>query len=297
VAGEWAVIFRPSLATSFNFFRQLPRDVSCSGWSPADTELRFFNLKVWAIVSLSQAVVWGVAFYVSSRWLVGLWRSGAHEGRAWRVLTIAIRFVAFGFGLWFFLTPVRHWDLGCFSRHVTAHDSGALGYLAVGSAVVVMWVLENRVSVADLERADLGTVRQYLALRQKLQTLLSISSLVLAFGVVGLIARRAFVELASGQKLYPQSVMLEGFEYTILLGLAYAPVHASFNAAGVRIRNTLVPLPAKGNVAGLQEWSRLSNDLSDLLQIRLYDWKTFGPGIPILAPFLLGLLSTLFKGS
>ncbi len=295
LAGEWIIIFRPDLSTSFRFLRQLPRDVYCSDLSKADTELRFFNLKVWAIVSLSQAVVWGAAFYIAMRWLNGLWRTGEHEGRWARVLIVAIRVLAFAFGLWFFLTPTHAWNLGCFSTHVTAHNSGVLGYLAVGAAVVVMWVLENRVCALDAERAHLGAVRQYLELRQKLQTLLAMSSFVLAFGVIGLIARRTFVEPISRQNLYPQSVMLEGFEYTILLGLAYAPVHASFNAAGVKIRNALVPLPVKGDVKGLQEWSRLSGDLSDLLQIKLYDWKTFGPGIPILAPFLLGLLSTLFK--
>lgn len=289
------IIFRPDLRTSFSFLRQLPRDVQCSEWSKADTEPRFFNLKVWAIVSLSQAVVWGAVFYIAMRWLVGLWRTGEREGRWGRVLKVAFRFLAFTFGLWFFLTPAHAWDLGCFSAHVTAHDSGALGYLSVGAAVVVMWVLENRVGALGAEKAHLGAVRQYLELRQKLQTLLAMSSFVLAFGVIALIARRTFIELISSQNIYPQSVMLEGFEYTILLGLAYAPVHASFNAVGVQLRNALVPLPAKGDVSGLQEWSRLSSDLSDLLQIRLYDWKTFGPGIPILAPFLLGLLSTLFK--
>jgi len=294
VAGEWMIIFRPDLGTSFNFLRQPPRNVQCSEWSQAETELRFFNLKVWAIVSLSQAVVWGAVFFIAVRWLAGLAMTGASEGRWARVLKVAVRFLAFTFGLWFFLTPTHSWDLRCFSAHVTAHNSGALGYLAVGAAVLVMWVLENRVAALDAE-THLGAVRQYLELRQKLQTLLAMASFVLAFGVIGLITRKTFVELISRQDLYPQSVMLEGFEYTILLGLAYAPVHASFNAAGVRIRNALVPLPVKGDVKGLQEWSRLSNDLSDLLQISLYDWKTFGPGIPILAPFLLGLLSTLFK--
>ena len=295
VAGEWTIIFRPDLRTSFGFLRQLPRDVPCSEWSKAETELRFFNLKVWAIVSLSQAIMWGAVFCIAMRWLVGLWRTGEREGRRTRVLKIAFRCLAFTFGLWFFLTPTHAWSLGCFSAHVSAHGSGVLAYLALGAAVVVMWVLEERVCALDAERAQLGAVRQYLELRQKLQTLLAMSSFVLAFGVIGLIARRTFVELISRENLYPQSVMLEGFEYTILLGLAYAPVHASFNAAGVKIRNALVPLPVKGDVKGLQEWSRLSTDLSDLLQIRLYDWKTFGPGIPILAPFLLGLLSTLFK--
>jgi hypothetical protein len=31
------------------------------------------------------------------------------------------------------------------------------------------------------------------------------------------------------------------------------------------------------------------------MQIQVYDWKSFGPGFPILAPFLVGLLSDLLK--
>jgi hypothetical protein len=294
IVGEWVIVFRPDLLTSFSFFRQLPENVHCDTFPK--TDVSFFNLKMWVIVSLAQAAVWGAVFHTSIRWLIELWRAGEPQGRKWRVLKVSIRFLIFACGLWFVLTPESPWVLDCFSKNVTVHGSAGLGYLAVGSAVVVMWILENRINALDVEQ-HATVVRQYIELRQKLQTLLSMSSLVLAFGIIGLVSRRTFLELISQGNLYPQSIMLEGFQYSILLGLAYAPVHASFNVVGTKIRNVLAPPPARGNATGLQEWSRLSNDLSDLLQIRMYDWKTFGPGIPILAPFLLGLLSTLFKGS
>src|SRR5262249_39611452 len=91
------IIFRPDLGTSFNFLRQPPRNVQCSEWSQAETELRFFNLKVWAIVSLSQAVVWGAVFFIAVRWLAGLAMTGASEGRWARVVKVAGCFLALSF--------------------------------------------------------------------------------------------------------------------------------------------------------------------------------------------------------
>jgi hypothetical protein len=169
-----------------------------------------------------------------------------------------------------------------------------LGYAAVGSAVVVMWVLENRVGSLDTAQSDIAVPLRYLELRQKLQALLSMSSLVLVFGIVGLTTRRSFVAL-SPKNFFPQPIILEGFEYTVLLALAYAPVHAAFNSVGARIRDCLVPAPGTNDVKALEEWSRASNKLGDLLQLKVYDWKTFGPVFPILAPFLLGLLSDFVK--
>jgi len=157
-----------------------------------------------------------------------------------------------------------------------------------------MWVLENRVRNLAVIGPEPNVPLNFLDLRRKLQTLLSMSSVVLAFGIVGLITRQAFIEL-SPKNFFSQPIILEGFEYTILLGLAYAPVHAAFNSVGAKIRDGLLPRPSKSSVAALQEWSRLSSKLGDLMHIKLYDWKSFGPGFPILAPFLLGLLSSLVK--
>ncbi|HZD95138.1 MAG TPA: hypothetical protein VE133_12840, partial [Candidatus Sulfotelmatobacter sp.] len=78
--------------------------------------------------------------------------------------------------------------------------------------------------------------------------------------------------------------------------LAYAPVHAAFNTIGVKLRETLVPAtPDNDTLEGIQKWAKASNELSELLQISIYDWKSFGPGFPILAPFLLSLLSGLVR--
>ena len=136
----------------------------------------------------------------------------------------------------------------------------------------------------------------YLELRHKLQVLLSMASLILAAGVLGLMTRRAFLKPISPDSFFPASIVMEGFEYTILLALAYAPVHAAFNTVGAKLRESLVPpAPANDSIEAIQSWAGLSNSLGELLQISIYDWKSFGPGFPILAPFLLGLLSNLLK--
>ena len=72
----------------------------------------------------------------------------------------------------------------------------------------------------------------------------------------------------------------------MLLGLAYAPVHAAFNTIGVKLRETLVPdSPDQDNLDGIQKWAKASNELGDLLQITMYDWKTLGPDFPSLRHF------------
>ncbi len=148
----------------------------------------------------------------------------------------------FGLGLWFFLTPPPSWTEGMFLRPCEcAKSSGVLAYLAVGCATIVMWVLENRVCSLPVEYSRLAAISRYLQLRHKLQTLLSMASLALAFGVIGLMTRRAFLQPISPDSFVPGSIVLEGFEYTVLLGLAYAPVHAAFNTIGVKLRETLVP--------------------------------------------------------
>src|SRR5262249_15164408 len=117
------IIFRPDLGTSFNFLRQPPRNVQCSEWSQAETELRFFNLKVWAIVSLSQAVVWGAVFFIAVRWLAGLAMTGASEGRWARVLKVAGCFFAFFFFFLFFFSPPPFLALRMFFAPLRPHNS------------------------------------------------------------------------------------------------------------------------------------------------------------------------------
>ncbi len=291
-AGEWAILFYPGLWQSFSFLRQEPRAVVCSDWLEPATA--FLRLRAWVIVSLAQAIIWGVVTYTSIRYLIGLWPTGEPAARWRRVVNVVFRSMMFSLGLWFFLEPAPRWDFGCFSQHMNVRGAGALAYVAVGSATIVMWVLEDRVGNLAVTRPDLEVTLKYLELRQKLQTLLSLASLILTFGIIGLVTRRAFIDI-SHRSFYEQPITLEGFEYTILLGLAYAPVHAAFNSVGKNIRDGLMPRPSKDSVTAVQEWSRLSNELGDLMQIGLYDWKSLGPIFPILAPFLLGLLSAFAR--
>jgi hypothetical protein len=293
--GEWLIIFKPDLRSSLSFLRQSPQSFSCTDL-PKEAALLFFNFKVWVVVALAQAIGWGVVAYVSLRWLAELWRTGEVAGRWRRVGTIVIRCLLFGLGLWFFLTPPPSWHMECFTGHVAVEASGVLAYVAVGCATIVMWVLESRVCALPEAEGRLANTCSYLELRHKLQTLLSMASLVLAFGVIGLMTRRAFLQPISPDSFFSGSIVLEGFEYTVLLALAYAPVHAAFNTVGIKLRKSLIPAaPTNDSIEALQSWASLSSNLGELLQISVYDWKTFGPGFPILAPFLLSLLSGLIK--
>lgn len=295
ISSEWLIIFTPDLRSSFSLMRQRPELFPCPTLAQG-AALLFFNFKVWVVVSLTQAVTWGVVAYISLHWLGELWRTGEAAGRWRRIGSIGVRSVLFGASLWFFLTPAPGWNLGCFAGRINIRASGVLAYLAVGFATVVMWTLENRVCALPMDQGQAITTRRYLDLRHKLQTLLSMSSLLLAFGVVGLMTRRAFLQPISPASFFPGSIVLEGFEYTVLLALAYAPVHAAFNAVGATLRSALLPaIPPNADTKDIENWARLSSELGDLLQISVYDWKSFGPGFPILAPFLLSLLSGLVR--
>src|ERR1051326_8462693 len=114
--GEWAIIFAPDIHSSLVFLRQAPRSFSC-GDLAGDAALLFFNFKVWVLVSLAQAIGWGVVAYVALRWLGQLWRTGEAAGRWQRVGKITLRAFMFALGLWFFLTPSPSWNMGCFRGH------------------------------------------------------------------------------------------------------------------------------------------------------------------------------------
>jgi len=297
---EWWNIFGWNLRAASIFLYQTPESFTCPD-QPRKAASDFFNFKVWLVVALAQAVVWGVVASVALRWLFHLWLyTRETAGRLRRKITVAIllRVILFGGSLWFFLwflTPLPDWELGCFKGHIDVKLAGLPAYLAAGLAATTMWVLEKRVYSLKAEQGQFATTRNYLELRHKLQILLLMASVVLAFGVIGLITRRTFLQGISPESFFPNSIVLESFEYTLLLALAYAPVHAAFNSVGTQLRDALIPAPSDDSPETVQEWVKRFNAISDLMQIQVYDWKSFGPGFPILAPFLVGLLSDLLK--
>lgn len=298
VSLEWWNIFGWNVPASFRFVSQTPDTFSCSQ-RPLEYREEFFNFEVWLIVALAQAVVWGVVASGALRGLLELWFTAgdAHRWRRMVARAVAVRAVLFGGALGFlllFLTPFPHWKLGCFEGHLRMTMAGLPAYLAAGLAATTMWVQEKRVCSLNLQHRHAAT-EHYLKLREELQTSLLMASLVLVFGVIGLVTRRTFLQDMSPNSFFPNSILLEGLEYTLLLALAYAPVHAVFNSVGKKLRDMLVPPPSDDRPESIQDWIKRSNEFGDLMQIRIYDWKSFGPGFPILAPFLMSLLAGLFK--
>lgn len=298
VSLEWWNIFSWNVPASFRFVSQTPETFSCLQ-RPLQSRLEFFNFKVWLIVALAQAVVWGTVASVALRELLDLWSTAGGACRWRRRVTgaVAVRALLFGAGLGFlllFLTRFPQWELGCFKGHLRMEMAGLPAYLAAGLAAIIMWLLEKRICILNMRNRRAAT-QLYLKLRQELQKSLLMASLVLVFGVIGLVTRRTFLQELSPNSFFPNSIVLEGLEYTLLLALAYAPVHAAFNSVGATLLEMLVPLPAGDRPEDIQDWIKRSNDFGDLMQIRVYDWKSFGPGFPILAPFLMSLLASLLK--
>src|SRR3954452_25061291 len=86
-----------------HFLYQTPESFTCPD-QPRKAASDFFNFKVWLVVALAQAVVWGVVASVALRWLFYLWLyTRETAGRLRRKITVAIllRVILFGGSLWF----------------------------------------------------------------------------------------------------------------------------------------------------------------------------------------------------
>ena len=65
---EWWNIFGWNLRAASIFLYQTPESFTCPD-QPRKAASDFFNFKVWLVVALAQAVVWGVVASVALRWL------------------------------------------------------------------------------------------------------------------------------------------------------------------------------------------------------------------------------------
>src|SRR5262249_32691172 len=161
--------------SAFAYVHRSPQSFSCPGWDAAKAAGDFFNFKVWVIIALAQAVIWGTVAAVSFRWLVYLWPKPRAAGMLKEVWSaILVRVLLFGGGLAFFmlyLTPLPYWDLGCFTGYIRINLAGLPAYMAAGLAAAAMWVLEQRVYSLSPGAGLLATTRYYLDLRHKLQVL------------------------------------------------------------------------------------------------------------------------------
>lgn len=248
---------------------------------------------------LIQAVLWGTVSYVSFLWIFEFWITGDPRGRAVRVIRVFCRICVFASPMILLLHRNPAWQLGMYSSEVNFTGAGVIAFVAAGAIASCMWVAESRVLWLTQGRGlsdPLSTVQRYFVLRQKVQLLLFLLSLVLVMGIVGVLIRRMCAQSFNGNHAYPaEAVVLEGLVYTFLIALAYVPVHTTFNTIGTRIREAAVSYPRPSSIVGIETWSKQLTELDDILKLRIEEWKTIGPGFPILAPFLISLLSGLIN--
>lgn len=251
-----------------------------------------FRLKIWLLASLVGSALAGAIAAFAIQRIVDLWRTGVREARLTRVVVIVGKSVLFGGALGVFLPPPPRWHMGTFGDRIRLGESGLPFYMAIGAVMVALWAIEFRVSTLSSEHVGGDEIRQFVWLRACAQSLFSMASIILVCGVLHVGARQELVRVLDKRNLIgPGSLIFEGLLYTLLLAFAYIPIHARFNSVGQRILDRVMqPVRLEGAVE-LQNWAKIKADTESLLQLRSYEWKAFGPGLAVMAPFVTGLLS------
>jgi hypothetical protein len=281
---EWLPTLPARTVAALSFLHRQPENSTANA---------FFTVKIWIVIMLVQALLSGAVSYSAFWHLREMWRCGRPETRRSRIRVISLRVLPFACALYVLLPPERGWNLGAYQYDLRVLWSGGMPIFAAGIATIAMWSLEQHVReiTACCVLRDLA---RFIRLRQSIQTMLSMSSAILALGVFSLFARRALVLVVSKNNVFSEwQVLLQALEYTVMIGLAYIPVHSSVNQAALRLRDAILPRVTDSQASLVLDFSKSMTGLDEMLQVRLHDWKSLGPGFAILAPSLLGLIANV----
>lgn len=262
--------------------------------NPADVRLagQLITTRIWIAIMLVQALMSGALSY-SAVWY--MWVSAPPGCPTWRWRgwqALAFRALLFGCALAIWLPSDPEWRLGEFASIIRVKFGSIPPVFAATVAVLAMWTLEMRCreTTAAGGSRDLAVFTWQ---KQGIRKALSTASGILVFGVISIYVRRSLVlEFPPNFFAKPQ-IVLEAFAYTVMIGLAYIPAHLAVNQAANKIRDSLLPAPQAWQSTSVLDHQKTSDGLDEMLQIRLNDWKSLGPGFAILAPTLLSLVAGL----
>jgi hypothetical protein len=302
---EWLIIFPGSstglknlspLHSLLDWFSGFPARIDATRYflhyqPETSTAHQFVIIKIWIIVMLVQALLSGAVSYSALWYLRETWRQGLSEGRVERICKVVVRVLPFALAL-YLLLPIQRVFLGRFEGCLRVLWSGGAPIFSAGVATIAMWSMEGQIKSITGCCSHRDFIR-FTWLKQGIQTMLSMSSAILVLGLVGLSSRRVVLLLFPNNVFEKQEVLLQALEYTIMIGLAYIPAHSAVNRAAVRIRDAIVPKMEDSRAPVILDYWKTMTALDEILQIRLHDWKSLGPGFAILAPVLLGLIATV----
>jgi hypothetical protein len=266
LAVEWSTVFRLDMRHSLAMVCTRPdllwaaisgyaqnNNVACTIHTLSDGQDAVLVLRTWIVLTLSVAIFGGAVVYVCLKWLVDLWRERESAGRLVRIVRIVLRVTLFGAILALLSPPDPGWDLGCFTGRISLAGTSVPIFAVCGFVFSTMWALQFRVESLGVDSAGQELFLSYMELRHKLQVLMSLISLLFVAGVVLLLLRREVVDLGSPANLWPrQAILLRGIEYSVLLSVAYAPIHSSINAVGCRIRESAMQRTSAIDASSIQ---------------------------------------------
>jgi hypothetical protein len=180
--------------------------------------------------------------------------------------------------------------------------ASAIGALVALLAGVGLWLTNDQVRAIARPAGDYTTddIEVFLALRADLQACLYALGLILSGAVVGAAAQRSATLATPGHDPFGlDGVLLYGTYFTIVLAVAYLPVHATLLVVGKEIRDGMMPPMPAPTVAGAvnpdwEAWVTRYGSLGDLLELGVGANASLQAGVLILSPLLGALISFLF---
>lgn len=267
----------------FSPFRSVPRLLG----SPLP------ELHIWWSLVVFQAVFWGYCVYNAFVWSIELRKEyslGLILGIRGALLAVVIVGSAIVKLPFVFLPGPEY-------RYLNLKGLSFLGFISAAVAVQGIWVTEAFLFGPRGIRLDM---RRYIRLRDRLDRFLLLAGSILGLGTVSVATLRNLIWALAGKKAFPSEyVVLFGGLYSALLALAYAPAYLAFQWKGAKIRNSLLSeletkLPGSG-VQLVEEWASHKSTLENILRLRFREWASLGPGLSILAPLLISVISRLLS--
>jgi uncharacterized membrane protein (DUF485 family) len=289
-------VLHPGIWQSIRFFNDPHSGFSahCSAIFLDDAHIA--KVRLWVILAIADSALAGAISAWSFLAVASLWSAGASGGRLRGILTIAWKFFVFAaILLWISPQSGHDYFLGCYQSSMRDWGAGVPLYVAIALSMIALWAVELRVRDIDTSSKSVDSFREYVMLRSRMQSIFTLVSLVFVGGMIQIAARHSMEASLLGSTNSSWDVLLEGLGYTILLAGAYIPIHARFNAVGGDLAETICQRPSSPDAEEIVKWTQIRASIEERLKLGSYEWKTFGPGLAVMAPAIVGFVSKIVQ--
>lgn len=299
---QWFFILHMSFCQSIDFFRSRGFVKEFCGLSKdcsVQDQIRITQaaqMQIWVLITIAGAALAGAISAWCLLAIVNLWKTGDAQDRVRRIASIVWRFLVFSAILWLISPISEKPDLGCYGNYIRVKGAGGVLFLAIGFVMAAIWAVEMRIGSPEPEATKVKMLLHFIELRGRMQSLFTMASILLVGGIIHVAVRYSMEgALSKGNCTTSEEVLQEGLSYTILLACAYIPIHARFNRVGDQLLDSFSAEPESAESEKITLWATNRKSLEDLMNLRSYEWKSFGPGLAVMAPALAGFVSKIFE--